>query len=71
METSNNEENVKSALKKNDSKHQEIKIIKSDENITSEKSTFSLISSIPYTSYLRKVKELKAQPGKDTLFNMS
>lgn len=47
METENNEDNVKSALKKNDSKHQEIEIIKSDENITSEKPTFSLISFIP------------------------
>ena len=71
METGNNEDNVKSALKKNDSKHQEIEIIKSDENITSQKPTFSLRPSIPYTSYLREVKELKAQPGKDTLFNMS
>ena len=56
METVNNQDNVKSGLKKNAKKHQEIEIIELKENASSQKPTFTFSPSIPIPGTQGKYK---------------
>lgn len=70
MEKVNNEDNIKSVLKKNTGKGQEIKITEIEEDTSYQRSKSSLSPPILYTHSLGEIYDLRASAGKVTLKNM-